>query len=105
MQRRRLFILSTGHNSGVPKIFEWGAGKSREWGQNFFVFLLKIAYLDAFWHTFWLNHIVYHGRWTFTNENRKVTDTSILNPDARLLLAEATRNAFTQCKDSRPDLN
>jgi len=40
MQMRQLFILSTGHNSGVPRIFEWMMGANREqWGVGSEIFL------------------------------------------------------------------
>ena len=93
MQRRRLFIWVQGHNSGVTRIFEWGWGANPgDWEIFLYFLLLWISYFYAFWHTSFINHIVYHGRWT--NANRKVTDTSMENPDVRLLLADATRNAI-----------
>ena len=92
MKRRRLFILSTGAQQWHTQDF-WIRVGSEPRRLGFFVFFVVVNIpFYAFWHTSFINHIVYHGRWT--NANSKVTDTSMEIPDVRLLLAEATRNAI-----------
>ena len=56
--------------------------------------------------------IVYHGRWTFTNAYRKVTDTSMGNPDAIGYYiytgrGHEKRHLYSNSvnKNSRPNLN